>query len=240
MKTNSENLQLESGTGEQPSISPRKRRRKILLFIFFFFILLFGFLIFGTAAAVFSSHKSIPLSPLRHEDLILQQKLIRKISREVFNRRPRRESQLVLTTSEVESLFRLIDYGCSAAKLAGKYKGLEPRYFEPVFFPDRVQAIYPLDTGYRWLFGGVMRWEITATPKFDNNMLSVSIHDCRLGIIPLPRGIVEKVLLSALREWYTSSNYRLFCNLIKKVYMKGDGNLVVIYHPAKLLPLLTF
>ena len=240
MKNNSEHLQSESGVQEEQSVSPRKRRRKFLLIVFFFLLLLLGFFVFGTAAAIFTNRKSLPLQPLRHEDLILQQKLIRRISREVFSSRPRKESQLVLSAKEIESLFRLIDYGCSAAKLAGKYKGLEPRYFEPVFFPDRVQAIYPLDTGYRWLFGGVMRWEITATPKFDNNMLTVNIHDCRLGIIPLPGGLVEKFLLSALRQWYTSSNYKLFCNLIKKVYMKGDGSLVVIYHPAKLLPLLTF
>lgn len=204
------------------------------------FVMLFLGGIAALSAAAFSESKTLPLEPLSKQDLKLQQKLIRRLSREVFSKRATKESRLVLKTSEIQSLFRLVDYGFSVAKLAGKYQGIEPRYFEPVFSQGHIQAIYPLDTGYRWLFGGVLRWRVSATPEFSNKMVALKVHDCRLGIIPLPKNLFEQFLLKLLSELYTSKDYALFCDMVKRIYMNTDGSLVVIYYPAKLLPLLLF
>lgn len=213
---------------------------KIFLILSAVFVLLFLGGSVALSAAAFSEHKVLPLAPLSRQDLKLQQKLIKRLSREVFSKRAMKESRLVLKTSELQSLFRLVDYGFSVAKLAGKYRGIEPRYFEPVFSQGHIQVIYPQDTGYRWLFGGVLRWSVSATPEFNNKIVAVKVHDCRLGGLPLPKGLFEQFLSQLLNELYSSEDYAFFCSMVKKIYMNPDGSLVVVYYPAKLLPLLMF
>lgn len=222
--------------------APEKKRSWLKIVILL--CLLFAVLIFsgaaGLAAAAFSPKKHIPLEPLKNEDLILQQKLVKRLSREVLRRRPKKESTLVLKTTELRSLLRLIDFGLAAAKIAGKYDGMELRYFEPEFSANRIRAIYPLDTGHTWLFGGVLRWQLSVTPDFSDKRVNLDIHDCRLGVIPLPKTMVEEFLLKILDRLYRSKDYEQFCSMVRKIYMKTDGSLVVIYRPAKLLPLLMF
>ncbi|MBR7104050.1 MAG: hypothetical protein IKC65_03825 [Lentisphaeria bacterium] len=235
---------MNNSTQEENTVQPSPRPSRRLQWVLWSVLAVILLILTGATvltASVFSSRKHLPLQPLTAEDLRLQQKLIRQLSVETFKRQERRkEAVLVLKTSELESLFRLIDYGFSAAKLAGRYDGPEPRYFEPVFGRGHIQAVYPLNTGFEWLFGGVMRWQVTATPRFENNMLSVKIHNCRLGIVPLPRSLSEKIMFKILARLHSSREYKYFCKIFKKIHLQRDGSLVVIYSPKRLLALLTY
>lgn len=228
---------------ETPEAAPDRRRKNVfrllLLPLLFLFLLLAGGAVL-TAFLLFSPPKKLPLEPLTKEDLLLQQRLLRRLSRESFRRKAKnKEAVLVLSPAEIKSLVRLIDYGFAAARLAGRYTGPELRYFEPDFGKGRLRAVYPLNTGYRWLFGGVLRWEITATPHWENNKLTAVVHNCRIGRIPLPRSVAQKLMHRLLAGVHRSREYGVFCKVIRKLYIKKDGSLAVVYSPRRLLRSLT-
>ena len=231
-----------SGTepaAENTESSPQKKRRITAAVSA---VILAGCLAAGffLVSAVFTGPEEIPQVPLQNQDFFLQQKLIRKISREVFRRKPKKESVIMLAPGEIESLLRMIDFGASAAKLAGKYDGLEPRYFRIAFALGQMQGEYPFDTGMRWLCGGVMPLRFTVIPAWENGTLTVEIREFRIGSLPVPRQIAEKFLADWLREFHGSKVCGRFEKAVKKVQLKQDGSMEVVYSPAALLPLLMY
>ena len=189
-------------------------------------------------AAVFSSPENIPFSPPETDDLYLQQRLIRRLTNEVFRRSPKKESQIVHTEKEVNSLFRLADCGLSGAKLAGRYSGPLPRTFRPVFRKGRLHVVYPVDTNVRVLFGGVLKISAILTPDFEDSRLRVTVHDCRAGALPLSSALAGKFLLDAAQEMQDAGVYAAFCGVVKKASVTKEGNVLLVYSPAQLLPLM--
>ncbi|MBQ7208477.1 MAG: hypothetical protein IJS01_11830 [Lentisphaeria bacterium] len=190
------------------------------------------------SAAVFSGLETVPFRPPTEEDLYLQQRLVRRLMNEVFRKKPKMESQIVLTEQEVESLFRLADCGLTAAKRAGRYPGPLPRTFRPVFRKGRLRLVCPFDTGCRLLFGGVLKIRLSVTPELDDTRLVLTLHSCRAGMIPLPASAAEKILDQLADTVRTSEEYALFCGIVKKVSMTKEGNVLIVYRPARVLPLL--
>ena len=221
--------------GETPRGGGRKRTTVI--------VLLFSLTVAALAAvmlcaAVFSSPETIPFVPPEMEDLYLQQRLVRRLTDEVFRRQPKRESQIVLTEKEVNSLFRLADCGLSGAKLAGRYSGPLPRTFRPVFRNGRLHVVCPIDTNLRVLFGGVLKISAALTPDFEDTRLRVTVHDCRAGALPLSAAWAEKFLLDAAQEMQDAGVYAAFCGVVKKASVTKEGNVILVYSPAQFLPLM--
>ncbi|MBR2911058.1 MAG: hypothetical protein IKC05_05570 [Lentisphaeria bacterium] len=220
---------------------PKKHKLlKIFLCLSVLIVILFAGTVYFTAAAAFSHPKQLPPSQLKMQDIKLQQKIIQRLARDVFRSRPRPTGKLTLKPEELQSLFRLIDFGLSMAKMAGKYDGMDVRSLEPEFSNGYTKMVYPLDTGYSWLFGGVLRFSFTGTPSFAGQEITVSLKDSKIGRLPLPGKFAKMVLQNLLTEFYESKGYETFRSLIKEIKMNTDGTLVIIYYPAKLAPVLMF
>ncbi len=230
-----------SGISEATPQVPKKHKLlKIFLCLSVLFVILFAGTVYFTAAAVFSHPKQLPPSQLKMQDIKLQQKIIQRLARDVFRSRPRPTGKLTLKPEELQSLFRLIDFGLSMAKMAGRYDGMDVRSLEPEFSNGYIKMVYPLDTGYSWLFGGVLRFSFTGTPSFAGQEITVSLKDSKIGRLPLPGKFAKMVLQNLLTEFYESKGYETFRSLIKEIKMNTDGTLVIIYYPAKLAPVLMF
>ena len=220
---------------------PKKHRLlKILLCLIILLVFLFAGTTCFVTAAIFSHPKQLPPPQLKMQDIKLQQKIIQRIAKDVFRSRPRPTGKLTLKPEELQSLFRLIDFGLSMAKMTGKYDGMDVRYLEPEFTKGHVRMVYPLDTGNTWLFGGVLRFSFTGTPSFAGQEITVSLKDSKIGKLPLPEKFAKIILLNLLSEFYKSKGYETFCSLIKEIKMNPDGTLVIVYYPAKLAPVLMF
>ena len=230
-----------SGISEATPQVPKKHKLlKIFLCLSVLIVILFAGTVYFTAAAAFSHPKQLPPSQLKMQDIKLQQKIIQRLARDVFRSRPRPTGKLTLKPEELQSLFRLIDFGLSMAKMAGKYDGMDVRSLEPEFSNGYIKMVYPLDTGYSWLFGGVLRFSFTGTPSFAGQEITVSLKDSKIGRLPLPGKFAKMVLQNLLTEFYESKGYETFCSLIKEIKMNPDGTLVIVYYPAKLAPVLMF
>lgn len=192
----------------------------------------------GLSAAVFSGLETFPFRPPTEDDLYLQQRLIRRLTGEVFRRKPKQESQIVLTEQEVDSLFNLADCGLTAAKKAGRYPGPLPRTFRPVFRKGRLHLVCPFDTGCRLLFGGVLKLRLSVTADLDDARLVLTLHSCRAGALPLPASVAEKILDRLADDVRSSEEYALFCGIVKKISMTKEGTVLIVYRPARVLPLL--
>ena len=236
MKTQ-ENSEISETTQQVPK---KHRLLKILLCLIILLVFLFAGTTCFVTAAIFSHPKQLPPPQLKMQDIKLQQKIIQRIAKDVFRSRPRPTGKLTLKPEELQSLFRLIDFGLSMAKMTGKYDGMDVRYLEPEFTKGHVRMVYPLDTGNTWLFGGVLRFSFTGTPSFAGQEITVSLKDSKIGRLPLPGKFAKMVLKNLLTEFYESKGYETFCSLIKEIKMNPDGTLVIVYYPAKLAPVLMF
>ncbi|MBR1950949.1 MAG: hypothetical protein IKA32_00125 [Lentisphaeria bacterium] len=220
---------------------PKKHKLlKIFLCLSVLIVILFAGTVYFTAAAVFSHPKQLPPVQLKMQDIKLQQKIIQRLAKDVFRSRPRPTGKLTLKPEELQSLFRLIDFVLTMAKMTGKYEGMDVRSLEPEFSNGYIKMVYPLDTGYSWLFGGVLRFSFTGTPSFAGQEITVLLKDSKIGRLPLPGKFAKMVLQNLLTEFYESKGYETFRSLIKEIKMNTDGTLVIIYYPAKLAPVLMF
>ena len=230
-----------SGISEATPQVPKKHKLlKIFLCLSVLIVILFAGTVYFTAAAVFSHPKQLPPVQLKMQDIKLQQKIIQRLAKDVFRSRPRPTGKLTLKPEELQSLFRLIDFVLTMAKMTGKYEGMDVRSLEPEFSNGYIKMVYPLDTGYSWLFGGVLRFSFTGTPSFAGQEITVLLKDSKIGRLPLPGKFAKMVLQNLLTEFYESKGYETFRSLIKEIKMNTDGTLVIIYYPAKLAPVLMF
>ena len=180
---------------ENSRVQKKGRWCRIVLFV----LLLFFVISVGTltvlAAMIFSEPKQIPVRPLTEKEYQVQQKITRHLGKDLFRKRPKLISQIVFTQEEMTSLLNLTDSCLTAVKLAGKYRGINLRDLEPVFRKGELSIVYPIDTGRRWLFGGVIRLQMTGTPYFAEKKLQIELKECHLGRLFLPSEKVQLLLL---------------------------------------------
>ena len=227
---------FDNGSPGKTSHSGGRKKTTVIVLLFSLTVAVLAAVML--CAAVFSPPETVPFAPPEMEDLYLQQRLVRRLTDEVFRRNPKRESQIVLTEREVNSLFRLADCGLSGAKRAGRYSGPLPRTFRPVFRDGRLHVVCPVDTNLRVLFGGVLRIGASLTPDFEDARFRVTVHECRAGALPLSSILAEKFLLDAAQEMQNAGVYAAFCGVVKKASVTKEGNVILVYSPAQFLPLI--
>ena len=165
-------------SSEAPAPKPGKGRLlKILLCLFIFAVILFAGTAVCPAGLAFSGSKQIPLQPLQPQDFKFQQRLIQRLYKEFFRKKPQRTARLKISSAELPTLLRLVDFGLETAKLAGKYKGISLRELEPEITKDKIKIVYAVDTGYQWLFGGVLRIKFSGTLfSTDHHILAFTVN----------------------------------------------------------------
>ena len=230
---NEQNNEVPSSEAAAPKTG-KGRLLKILLCLFIFAVILFAGTAVYLAGLTFSEPKQIPLQPLQPQDFKFQQRLIQRLYKEFFRKKPQQTARLKIRSAELPSLLRLVDFGLETAKLAGKYKGISLRELEPEITNGKIKIVFTVDTGYRWLFGGVLRFKFSGTSSFADKELQISLDGCRIGKIPVPEKIARQILDGLLSEMKTSGEFEKFCILVKEIQFSPQGDLVITYSPAKL------
>ena len=219
---------------ENSKVQKKGRRCKIVLLAVLLFFIITGGILTVLASMIFSGPKQIPVQPLRAQDFRLQQKMMRRLAKEVFRNPYNVPSQMIFKSNEIKSLFNLVDFGLTAAKIAGKYRGVDLREFEPVFGNGEITAVCPIDTKQSWLFGGILRLKMTFVPVLADKKLQIELKECHLGKLPLPQKQVQKILDQLLVDVQKSKDFIRFSDVVKEIKLNPDGSWAVTYYPAKL------
>ncbi len=208
----------------------RKSKFYWLLGLSSFLILVVACLIFG-ASLVFSPMPEIPPMPLRLEDAPLHGRLIYRLGRELFRGKPV-ESELILTPEEVAALIRLTDNGFVLTSCFIRESGLAPRYYEVKYEERQFKFVVPWDSGWTFLFGGVIRFYVEATIRKEGDEISLTPYKFRAGRVGLPpqwASLYTSYYLESLQE---DDLFILFNSAVRSVFDDDNGNLHIIYRPA--------
>ena len=216
-----------------PPLSPKPRwsRKKRLLAagaIVLGVVLFIGIL---GAALFLSPWREIPPVIPSIEDFVVQSKLVRRLYKELSNRKeiPER-STLKLTPDEVNSLFRV------AANFQGKELPFPVRYYRPAFSDKGVFSLtVPLRT-----WAGTIYTDAAFTVAKGPEGLKVTPVSLKVGRVPLPcggEGIAAGFVGTKVAEAGKDPNYELFDQAVESISFDGK-HLVVVYRPRKLFELI--
>ena len=185
------------------------------------------------AALIFSPMRDIPPTPPAVEDAALQSRLLARISGEVIKGKPK-ESELILTPADVASLIRLSDNGFVLTSGFTASTALPPRYYEVKFANRRFDFVVPVDTGWRILFGGVIRLSMEVEIEKEGDEIDFNFSKFRAGRIPLPTWLVRDIALKELGKHRQDRNFLRFNRPVKSLFCDDDGNLHIVYRPGEL------
>ncbi len=190
-------------------------------------------------ALLFSAPAQPPAELLTGDDISLQMKLVRRLSRELFSERPVEYSAIEFSGSEVESLLRLGDFASQVAVNSGRYRGLPLRCYELDcdLESGRVAGVLPLDTGWRWLFGGVIRVEVSGIFEKEDDLIDIDVNSLRIGRLPAPAWLGEWIAGRLLEQWRRRRSFADFNQAVRELRIE-PGKLVLVYRPAALSRLL--
>ena len=193
------------------------------------------------AAALVFVAPPVPMEPISAEDAQLQQRILGKVSGEVFNRRPPLEASLRLKPDEVNALLRFMVFAVTAAEQFGT---IEPRYAEIVrqghytYRPGVFTVELPLYRRHSRPFRGAAVLRVEGFPSKYDGKVDFALRSCRFGRIPLSAtwaGEYANRELAALSE---NEDLMRLDRAIKSFEVESNGDVTVVYRPPELLRLL--
>lgn len=188
----------------------------------------------AAALLVFSPYRRIGMPRPGERHFQTLNRVTSRASAQTFRRDPPAEARLRLSPEEVNDLLEL------GQASAGFTEGMPPAWsFSIVYRPDgSFDFTLPLDAAPEWLFGGKIYLRGTFRLEKQDEKLLLEVPKLRVGRagFSVPGGgmFAGRECESALREALTPE----FDAAVKEFYPESDGSLVLVYRPAKLLPLL--
>ena len=188
------------------------------------------------AANLFGRGPEFPVEPLRTEDYALAGKLTMRLLNEIRTGRPE-ESELVLSPAEIASLLRIAGNGASIQSMLkgrGNSGANRTRPHDIRFKDGRFEILVPVETGFTWLWGGVIMIDMSVRPEKDDDRLALDISRMRAGSLAVPRFLVEKARRRSLDGIRQRREYREFDRCVKSIRVDDANNLRIVYRPAEI------
>lgn len=185
------------------------------------------------AGLIFSPLGDIPSSTLTPADAVLQSRLFTRISQEVIKGKPR-ESELVLSPADIDSLVRLSDNGFALNNWFSSGNSLPPRYYQLKLVNSNFDFTVPVNTNWRILFGGVIRLIIAVEIDKEADDIDISFSKFKIGHIPLPLWLARRIALKQLEKNRHHPNFIAFNRVVKSLFCDEQGNLHIVYRPLEL------
>ncbi len=188
-------------------------------------------------ALLFSPWREIgPLAP-GMRDFSLQFKLLSRVSKELGQNPVPVESRLRLAPEEIDSLLRLADG--SFTLFGGSAKQLPPRYYQIKSHDRAIEFVFPLNTGMRWLFGGVIYIRGAVEPEKDGEELHLHFRRLKAGAWPIPVCLADAVAKRQLKKLRGNKDFQRVDRIVKALYFeRGGDRLTIVYRPATLVGIL--
>lgn len=234
----SETQEAVDAEGRAPS-----RRRRAAFFCLWLFLgcALTAAVVLTVAAALIFTAPPVPMEPPSADDAQLQQRILGKVSGEVFGRRPPLEASLRLTPGEVNSLLHFMVFTVTAAEQFGSVK---PRHAKIIrqghytYRPGIFTLELPLYHRRAWPFRGAVVVRLEGFPSKYDGTVDLILESCRLGKISLPTKWVGRLADRELAKFSKNDDLMLLNRAIKSFRVESNGDVTVVYRPPELLRLL--
>jgi len=175
-------------------------------------------------------------------DALVQQRILAKVSGEVFSRNPPAESEMRLSPVEVNALLRFAVFAVTAAehfgsidrRIAERIRAGNYAYRDGVFFAEVPLArVAP-----GWFFGGNAVVCAAGFPAKYDGKFDVSIRACRFGRLPVPAAWAERFVNRRFGALPGREDMLRFDRAVKSFEPAENGDVIVVYRPPELLRLL--
>ena len=196
------------------SNAPKNEKKSVSKWKIFWIVLCSVILLFAAAVItivnmLFSDPVEIPARAVEAKDFYIQGKITQSVYREM-----RRRSGKLCTMKLNEEV---------------PFRNLQLVYRDGV-----ISGEYPLDTGIRFLDGGVINIRFAAKISKTPQRWSADVKSVYLGKIPFSIKKANQIVNEALAK----ADMNDVNQVIQDIYADEDSKLVITYYPEKLLPLL--
>lgn len=214
-----------------PSSSAKGLWIKLILGITIFLAVIVA----GITYLIFSPWQEISATDTSVNDLAVQYRLMRRISKEFSKSQkdPNRRAVLKLTPQEINSLFRLV------GNVQMRRSPYPIRYYRCAF-NDRGEfsAVLPVRTSQKWLWGGTIYVKLVFTlSKNEGENLQCRIISCKLTSLPVSRDTAQKIMDRLMSEKKVKDQLTLVNSALKTLSFR-DGKLCIEYQVQQILRLM--
>jgi len=220
----------KASTGAPPA---RKKKKSGCLpwFLVLFFLLFL--LVLLLVAAVFGRNEKPVKESAKVEDLGIQMRVSQRVVKEILSGKPA-ESTIRLNPAEMAALLRGADTTSAVVLTSiGKQNALPERKYLVKFANGKFDILYPLETKYKWLLGGVIWADLSFEPAKDGDTFHLKVYRFKLGYVPIPVKLVERSIDELIKRKQSEADYQRFNRYVKTMKIDDDTNFVVTYRPAE-------
>ena len=217
------------------SNAPKNEKKSVSKWKIFWIVL--GSVVLLLAAAVitavmliFSAPVEIPERRPEAVDFYVQGKITQDVYRKM-RKNSGKLCTLKLKENEVNSFIRIAEIGHDRFR---KPNEMPIRNLQLVYRDGVISGEYPLDTGIRFLDGGVINIRFAAKISKTPQRWSADVKSVYLGKIPFSIKKANQIVNEALAK----ADMNDVNQVIQDIYADEDSKLVITYYPEKLLPLL--
>ena len=217
------------------SNAPKNEKKSVSKWKIFWIVLCSVILLFAAAVItivnmLFSDPVEIPARAVEAKDFYIQGKITQSVYREM-RRRSGKLCTMKLNEEEVNSCIRAAEFGHDKFR---KSHEVPFRNLQLVYRDGVISGEYPLDTGIRFLDGGVINIRFAAKISKTPQRWSADVKSVYLGKIPFSIKKANQIVNEALAK----ADMNDVNQVIQDIYADEDSKLVITYYPEKLLPLL--
>lgn len=214
-------------------LSPRKSsmKKRILLWGGVVFLLIFSFCVF-LVCMLFTSPYAGPYQEPDSADFNRQFSIAGKLFRQV-RKSPDRLCSMKLKTDEVNSAIRCAVF-CHE-KFGDKKGKISPRDLRLKYGNGLFYGVIPLDTGLRFLNGGVLEIYFAAKVSKVPGKITVNIREIKAGKFKLSAAKVNEKVENYLAGNNAKQQLSQLDDIIEEITPLDDGRLKISYYPQKLM-----
>jgi hypothetical protein len=202
-------------------------------FFVFSFLALLGSICFFLSL-IFSSEVKYSKQLLTNEDLTYQQKMIGKISRQVWKRKVGVQ-KLTISKNEVYSILRTVNFLVAKEKQGVFVIDALNLQFPK---PETIEFTLTIDTKQSKLFGGFVYLRVTCSPKYVNGKLTLNIQKMVAGKVVLPQWVNAKVEAKILAEISKNKQFQSYAKVFPEISLLKNNDVFIKYYPVELLTLM--
>ena len=195
-----------------------------------------GILITSVIALVFMVFSAPDKQPVSADPSVMDFYCYGRITKKFYRqlkKRPVEINTLVLKADEVNSVIRCAVF--FQKKISKNNDSIKLSDLDLVFENGVFSGTIPLDTGIRFLNGGVVAVKFTAKINKTPGKLEINVLTAKAGKISLPVSKVNQYVNRALESDEIKEDLSKLDSILETISVESDGQLKLTYYPANLM-----
>ena len=221
----------ENNIEQTPQNNKKKNTKRILLWGGAILLLLLSIIIFFVSM-LFTSPNKEPYPQPTAIDYYTQSRIASKIYRQI-RKTPDKLCSMNLKESEVNSAIRCAVF--AHGKLSNKKSNISAADLRLKYANGLFYGVVPLDTGCRFLNGGVIEISFAAKICKNQGPMMVDVVKAKAGSFNLPTDKVNAKVKEFLASEKAKKQLAALDNILEGISPREDGGLQITYYPQNLM-----